>query len=80
MNISATFNVGDLAPYIKHDDEDIGDLRANPLQGGQVDAEQTMRPDLLLNIKAWIQLGPLISYEGGTQVLGSPKFLLVWDP
>ena len=44
------------------------------------DVEQTMRPNLLINIKALIQLGPLITYEGGTQVLSSPKFLLVKEP
>jgi len=32
MNISATFNVGDLTPYIEDEDDDIGDLRVNPLQ------------------------------------------------
>ena len=42
-----------------------------------LDAEQTVRPDFLINIKAWIQLGPLIAHEGGTQVVGSPKSLLV---
>ena len=31
MNISAAFNVRDLTPYIKDEDENIGDLRANPL-------------------------------------------------
>jgi len=30
------------------------------------DVEQTMRPNLLNNIKAWIQLEPLITYESGT--------------
>ena len=39
--------------------------------------EQSMKPNLLINIKTGIQLGPLVTYEGGTQVLGSPKFLLV---
>ena len=79
MNISATFNVGDLTPYIEDQDEDITELRANPLQGREVDAEQTMKPNLLINIKAWIQVGPVITYEGGTQVLVSPKSLLVWE-
>ena len=80
MNISATFNVGDLNPYIEDEDEDIGDSRENPLQGGEVDVELTMRPNLLINIKAWVQLGPLIIYEGGTQLLGSHKSLLIWEP
>jgi len=80
MNISATFNVGDLTPCIEDEDEDIEDLRVNPLQGGEVDAKQTMKPNLLINIKAWVQLGPVVTYEGGTQVLGSPKSFLIWEP
>ena len=54
INISVSFNVGDLTLYIKDEDEDIGDLRANPFQGGEVDAEQSRRRNLLINIKAWI--------------------------
>jgi len=80
MNISAIFNVGDLAAYIKDENEDIGDLRANSLQGGEVDAEQTMRSNLPNNIKAWIQFGPLITYEDGSQVFGSLRSLLVLEP
>jgi len=38
MNISTTFNVGDLSPYIEDEDEDIEDLRANALRGREVDA------------------------------------------
>jgi len=38
-NISTAFNVGDLTPYIEDEEEDIGDLRENPFQGGDVDAE-----------------------------------------
>ena len=52
MNISATFNIGDLTPYIEDEDNDIGDLRENLLQGWEVDTEQTMKPNLLINIKA----------------------------
>ena len=68
INIFATFKVGDLTPYIEDEDKDIGDLRANPLHEGEVDTEKTMRPNLLININAWIQLGPLITYKVGTQV------------
>ena len=39
MNISTTFTVGDLTPYVEDEDEDIGHLRANPPQGGEFDAE-----------------------------------------
>ena len=44
------------------------------------DVDQTMKPNLLINVKVWILLGPLVTYEGSTQVLDSPKFLLVWEP
>jgi len=39
MAVSATLNVGDLSPYIE-DKIDFGDLRANPLKGGEDDADQ----------------------------------------
>ena len=39
-----------------------------------------VKPNLLINIKAWIQLGPLVTYEGSIQVLVPPKSLLVWKP
>jgi len=45
-----------------------------------IDAVQNMSPSLVINVKTWIQLGPLITYEGGTQVLGSLNSLLVWEP
>ena len=35
MNVSTTFNVGDLTPYVE---DDFEDLRANPSQEGEVDA------------------------------------------
>ena len=38
MNIFATFNVGDLTPYIENKDEGHKDLMANPLQGEEVNA------------------------------------------
>jgi len=34
MNISATFNVRDLTPYIEDEDEGHEDFRENPLKGG----------------------------------------------
>lgn len=40
MVISTTFNVGDLSPYVE-DEIDYGDLRSNPLNGGEDDADQT---------------------------------------
>ena len=39
MAVSTTFNVGDLSPYIE-DEIDFGDLRANPLKGGEDNADQ----------------------------------------
>ena len=39
MNISTTFNVEDLTPYIEDEDEDVGDFKANPLQERKVDVE-----------------------------------------
>ena len=58
INIFATFKVGDLTPYIEDEDKDIGDLRANPLQGGEVDADQTMRPNSLSTSRLGLTLGP----------------------
>jgi len=40
MAISATFNIGDLSPYVE-DDIDFGDLRVNPLKGGEDDADSS---------------------------------------
>ena len=45
ITFSATFNVGDLSPYIE-DEIDFGDLRANPLKGGEGDADQEPVQDL----------------------------------
>jgi len=39
MAVSATFNVGDLSPYIE-DEIDFGNLRVNPLKGGEGDTDQ----------------------------------------
>jgi len=40
MVVLATFNVGDLSPYVEDNFEDPLDLRANPLEEGEVDVEQ----------------------------------------
>jgi len=34
-----------------------------------VDAEQTMKPNLLINIKAWVQFGPLATMRVVTKYL-----------
>jgi len=39
MALSATFNVGDLSPYVE-DEIDCGDLMENPFKGGEDDAMQ----------------------------------------
>ena len=38
MAVLATFNVGDLSPYVEDSLEDPSDLRPNPLEEGEVDA------------------------------------------
>jgi len=43
MAISATFNIGDLSPYVEDCFEDTSDLRANPLEEGEVDAKQCIQ-------------------------------------
>jgi len=50
MQISATFNVVDLTPYLEENDEHDEYLKANPLQGGGVDAEQVLS---LGQFRAW---------------------------
>jgi len=39
MQVSATFNVGDITLYLRYDKEHDKDLRTNPLPGGGVDAQ-----------------------------------------
>jgi len=36
MAISATFNIGDLSPYVEDCFEDPSDLRSNPFEEGEV--------------------------------------------
>ena len=38
MAVSATFNIGDLSPYVEDTIEDPSDLRSNPSKEGEVDA------------------------------------------
>jgi len=80
MNISSTFNVGDLAPYIEDEDERIEDLRENSLQMGEVDVKQVTQSNLLNHIKALVRIWPMVTYKHGTQGLGPSKSLLTWDP
>lgn len=47
MVISATFNVGDVSPYVE-DEIDYGDFRANPFKGGGDDADHGIVQELQL--------------------------------
>jgi len=38
MVVSATFNIGDLSPYVEDTMEDPSDLRSNPFEEGEDDA------------------------------------------
>ena len=79
MNISATFNVKDLTPYIEDEDESHEYLRVNALQvGGCYIASQIMQP--LNHNKVLVQIGPMVKVEQGLQRLGLTKSLLTWDP
>ena len=56
VTVSVTFNVVDLSPYVE-DDINFGDLRANPLKGGEDDrwqdveqASQLENDDVLLTV------------------------------
>ncbi|ONK69608.1 uncharacterized protein A4U43_C05F24760 [Asparagus officinalis] len=49
-NIFATFNIGDLTPYLS-ENEDVEDLRTNPNQGGENDAKATMTNPILSGTK-----------------------------
>jgi len=58
MNMFATFNVGDLTPYIEDKDECIEYLRANPLQmGDKVRCGASYKIQPPNHIKAWFELG-----------------------
>ena len=79
MNTSATFNVGDLTPYIEDHDEGIKDLMENQLQGGKVDVKQATQSNLLNHIMTLVRIGPMVTYENGTLGLVPPKYLLTWE-
>ena len=57
LQVSTTFNVGDLSPCHEDDERHNEDLRANPLQGGEVDVEQTLSLDLLSQTRVLNQVG-----------------------
>jgi len=75
--IFATFNVGDLTSYFEDDKKQNEDLRANPLQQGEVDAVQTLRLDLLSPARILNQVDLMLTLGQGLGSLGSP---LTWDP
>jgi len=79
-NISATFNVGDLSPYLE--DGPLEDLRANPSQPEEVDAGASMsfsadtRPAHLMSLA---HLGlDLDSYFGFETIKG--RSIIFWQP
>jgi len=78
MNILATFNVGDLTPYIEDEDEGYKYLRENPLQGREVDAGQVTQGNLLNHIKVIVWIAPMVLITLGLQGLGFPKCVLTW--
>ena len=43
MAISATFNIGDLSPYVEDYFEDPSDLRSNSFKEGEVDTEHVIQ-------------------------------------
>jgi len=76
MNISTNFNVGDLTSYIENEDVGNEDLRANPLQGREIDAEQVSKSNLLNDINTFVQIRPMMTYRNGAQARGPLKSLL----
>ena len=76
INFSVTFNVGDLTPYIEDADDGNDDLRPNPLQGREVDAERVKQSNLLNHVKALAHIGLMITFEQGLHEFGLPKSLL----
>ena len=40
MDVSATFNIGDLSLYVQDTIEDPSDLRSNPFEEGEVDVRE----------------------------------------
>jgi len=75
--VSVTFNVGDLTPYLEDDEEHDEDLRINPLQGGGVDAEQLPTLGLLSLVRAMSQVGPMLTLGQG---LGPPSVNIELGP
>ena len=80
MGVSATFNVGDLSPYIE-DDLNLEDLRANPLEEGEDDAHQP--PSSSPQEHVLVQQSHSVPYCQGIQFdLQAPlgRSLLSWTP
>jgi len=57
MNISATFNVGDLTPYIKDEDEGNEDLREISVRGWRLMQSKSNNPTYSITSKPWYTLG-----------------------
>jgi len=57
MNISATFNVGDLTPYIKDEDEGNEDLREISVQGWRLMQSKSNNSIYSITSKPWCTSG-----------------------
>jgi len=80
MNIFVTFTDEDFTHYIEDEVKYNEDLMVNPPQGEDVDVEQTTRFDLLLQIKAMIQIGAMMTLGNWAQGLGHRRPSLFWGP
>jgi len=80
INISATFNVGDLTHYIEDEDQNHEDLKANPLQEGKVDTGQVTQRNLVNHIKALVRNRPMVTIAQGFQGISLLKSLLTLSP
>jgi len=75
--ISTIFNVRDLTPYLKYDEEHDEDLRKNHLQRGGLDAELPRSLGLLSLARVMNQVGLILTLGQG---LGPPRSILTWGP
>jgi len=96
MAISATFNVGDLSPYVEDSIEDPSNLRANPPEDGEVDAGACDQGQIervqgrtdqdqgailaLLSLSSSRAFTVLDDPFGGSNQVTIGRFLLCWTP
>ena len=70
IQVSTTFNVGDLSPCHEDDERHNEDLRENPLQGGEVDTEKTPILDLRFQARGINQVGSMLTLVKDIVLLG----------